>query len=83
MAQVILTFTENILAMAILGQNYGRRRRPVGPIILAVLGVVLIAFVVLAWSKGGEVPTQRVEKSIPLPAVAKGNAGPDAALPEG
>lgn len=69
--------------MAILGQNYGRRRRPVGPIILAVLGAVLIGFVALAWSMGGEVPTQRVEKTIALPAAATGSAGPDAALPEG
>ena len=69
--------------MAILGQNYGRRRRPMGPIILAVLGVVPIGFVVLAWSQGGEVPTQRVEKTIPLPAVASGTAGPESALPEG
>ncbi|WP_152414611.1 hypothetical protein [Blastomonas sp. AAP53] len=69
--------------MAILGQNYGRRRRPVGPIILAALGVVLIAFVVLAWSRGGEVPTERVEKTIPLPTAAASSAGPDASLPEG
>lgn len=83
MAQVILILTEHIVAMAILGQNYGRRRRPVGPIILAVLGAVLIGFLVLAWSQGGEVPTQRVEKTIPLPAVASGTAGPESALPEG
>jgi hypothetical protein len=69
--------------MAILGQNYGRRRRPVGPIILAVLGAVLIGFLVLAWSQGGEVPTQRVEKTIPIPTVASGTAGPESALPEG
>lgn len=60
--------------MAIIGQNYGRRRRPMGPIILVVIGVALIGLLVLAWSRGGEVPTQRVEKSIPLPAAAKSGA---------
>lgn len=69
--------------MAIIGQNYGRRRRPMGPIILIVIAVALIGLLVLAWSRGGEVPTQRVEKSIPLPAAAKSGAGAGSTPSEG
>lgn len=69
--------------MAIIGQNYGRRRRPKGPIILAVLAVALIGLLVLAWARGGEVPTQRVEKSIPLPAAAKSGAAASSIGAEG
>ena len=83
MAQVILTWTENILAMAIIGQNYARRRRPKGPIILVLIAVALIGLLALAWSRGGEVPTQRVEKSIPLPAAAKSGAAAGSSQSEG
>ncbi|WAC24400.1 hypothetical protein [Blastomonas sp. SL216] len=69
--------------MAIIGQNYGRRRRPIGPFILVGLAVVLVALLALAWSRGGEVPTQRVEKSIPLPAAAKSGAGAGSTQSEG
>ena len=69
--------------MAIIGQNYGRRRRPKGPIILVALAVALIGLLALAWTRGGEVPTQRVEKTIPLPAAAKTGASSGATQSEG
>ena len=69
--------------MAIIGQNYGRRRRPKGPIILAVIAVALVGLLALAWSRGGEVATQRVEKSIPLPAAAKSGAVGGSSASEG
>lgn len=69
--------------MAILGQNYRQRRRPVGPLILAVLGVLIIAFLVFAYSRGGEVPTARVEKQIAMPAAAASGSGSDPAMPGG
>lgn len=69
--------------MAILGQNYRQRRRPMGPLILAVLAVLVIAFLVFAYSRGGEVPTSRVEKQIAMPAAAASGAGADTAQPEG
>jgi uncharacterized protein (DUF2237 family) len=69
--------------MAILGQNYRQRRRPMGPLILIVLAVLVVAFLVFAYSRGGEVSTARVEKTIPLPAAAGSVAGTDAGQPEG
>lgn len=69
--------------MAILGQNYRQRRRPMGPLILLVLAVVIVAFLALAYSRGGAVSTARVEKSIPLPAAATQGSGTGAAQPEG
>ncbi|GGB69252.1 hypothetical protein [Blastomonas aquatica] len=69
--------------MAILGQNYRQRRRPMGPLILIVLAVLIVAFLVFAYSRGGEVSTARVEKQIPLPTATASGAGPDTALPEG
>ncbi|PXW68477.1 hypothetical protein C7451_11767 [Blastomonas natatoria] len=69
--------------MAIIGQNYGRRRRPKGPIILAVLAVALIGLLALAWARGGEMPTQRVEKTIPLPAAAKNGGAASSTGAEG
>ncbi|ESZ85793.1 MAG: hypothetical protein Q27BB25_17455 [Blastomonas sp. CACIA14H2] len=69
--------------MAIIGQNYGRRRRPKGPIILVVIAVALVGLLALAWSRGGEVPTQRVEKSIPLPAAATGGSAAGGPQTEG
>lgn len=69
--------------MAILGQNYRQRRRPMGPLILVVLAVVVVALLVLAYSRGGEVPTARVEKQIPLPSATASGASADAAQPEG
>lgn len=62
--------------MAILGQNYRQRRRPIGPLILVVLAVLMVAFLAFAYSRGGEVPTARVEKTIPLPAAASTGAAP-------
>ncbi|MFN3819728.1 hypothetical protein [Blastomonas sp.] len=69
--------------MAILGQNYRQRRRPMGPLILVVLAVLVVALLVLAYSRGGEVPTARVEKQIPLPSATTSGAGADTAQPEG
>lgn len=70
--------------MAILGQNYRQRRRPVGPLILVVLAVAIVGFLVFAYSRSGEVPTQRVEKQIPLPPSAKAAsaAGAETQSPE-
>jgi hypothetical protein len=67
--------------MAILGQNYRQRRRPMGPLILVGLAVLIIAFLVFAYSRGGEVPTARVEKQIPMPTAAASDGG--VAQPEG
>lgn len=71
--------------MAILGQNYRQRRRPIGPLILVVLAVAIIGFLVFAYSRGGEMPTQRIEKQIPLPPSATASAAPsaEAQSPEG
>jgi hypothetical protein len=60
--------------MVILGQDYRRRRRPKGPLILAGIAALLIGFLGFAYTRGGEVPTSRVEKTIPLPAAAQGDA---------
>ena len=54
-----------------------------GPIILVVIAVALIGLLALAWSRGGEVPTQRVEKSIPLPAAAASGAAAGGPQTEG
>ncbi|MDM7956349.1 hypothetical protein [Blastomonas sp.] len=67
--------------MAILGQNYRQRRRPMGPLILIVLAVLIVAFLVFAYSRGGEVPTARVEKQIAMPSAATSDGG--MAQPEG
>ncbi|MCG6119958.1 MAG: hypothetical protein MEP44_04880 [Blastomonas sp.] len=67
--------------MAILGQNYRQRRRPMGPLILVVLAVLVVALLVFAYSRGGEVPTARVEKQIAMPAAAASDGG--TAQPEG
>lgn len=70
--------------MTILGQNYRPRRRPMGPLILGGLVIALVAFLVFAYSRGGEVPLVQVEKQIPLPAAATGGTSPDiSAEPEG
>ncbi|MCO5793605.1 MAG: hypothetical protein HEQ21_12355 [Blastomonas sp.] len=68
-------------AMAILGQNYRQRRRPKGPLILVALAVLVVAFLAFAYSRGGEVPTARVEKQIALPTAAASNVA--TAQPEG
>lgn len=67
--------------MAILGQNYRQRRRPMGPLILIVLAVLIVAFLVFAYLRGGEVPTARVEKPIAMPSAAASDSG--LAQPEG
>lgn len=67
--------------MAILGQNYRQRRRPMGPLILVALVVLIVAFLAFAYSRGGEVPTERVEKTIAMPGAAASDAG--TAQPEG
>lgn len=54
-----------------------------GPLILIVLAVLVVAFLAFAYSRGGEVPTARVEKQIPLPAAATSGALPETAQPEG
>lgn len=41
-----------------------------GPLILVVLALVIVGFLVFAYSRGGETPTQRVEKQISLPTTA-------------
>ena len=81
--------------MTILGQNYRQRRRPKGPLILVALALVFVGVLVFAYSRGGELPTQRVEKQIPLPsaatqgasagasAVSTGESGPESLGPEG
>ncbi len=71
--------------MVILGQNYQQRRRPVGPLILGVLVLLVIGFLVFAYARGGETPTQRVEKQIALPSAATSGSvtGPESALSEG
>lgn len=81
--------------MTILGQNYRQRRRPKGPLILIALALAFVGFLVFAYSRGGEMPTQRVEKQIPLPSaatqgssvgsesLASDTAGPESLGPEG
>jgi hypothetical protein len=81
--------------MTILGQNYRQRRRPKGPLILIALALAFVGFLVFAYSRGGEMPTQRVEKQIALPSaatqgsnaaagsVSTGESGPESLGPEG
>lgn len=53
-----------------------------GPLILVVLALVIVGFLVFAYSRGGEMPTQRVEKQIPLPtnATQGSNAAPETSV---
>ncbi|CAN5341577.1 hypothetical protein BH10PSE12_BH10PSE12_03270 [soil metagenome] len=50
-----------------------RRRRglPIATLIPVVLVALVIGFVLLIWSRGGEQPQQRVEKAIPAEQLGK------------
>ena len=52
-------------------ESSSRRRGPRLPLIPIVLIVLLAGLVALLWSRGGEQPQQRVEKTIPAEKLGK------------
>jgi len=54
-------------------ENTSRRRSLISlaPLIPIVIAVLVIGFLWLIWSRGGEQPQQRVEKAIPAEKLGK------------